>query len=126
VSLDSVASVALLVSCDMIACRACRIMSDRVAIVFRVDDEIGESGIMRHYRRCVIIGIYGSLLPVSIILAISGQKAGFGRVVETGGKGHCMARNGLARVLLIKLCLQVGMILAYASNFFSENILLTL
>ena len=41
--------VALLVSCDMIACRACRIMSDRVAIVFRVDAEIGGTGIVRHY-----------------------------------------------------------------------------
>lgn len=37
--------------CDRIVPGACRIMSDRVTIVFRVDAEIGESGIVRHYRR---------------------------------------------------------------------------
>jgi hypothetical protein len=46
VSLDSVASVALLVSCDMIACRNC---AGSLAIGIAVADEIGESGIVRHY-----------------------------------------------------------------------------
>jgi hypothetical protein len=36
-----------------------------------------------------------------------------------------MAYFGLAWFLLIKLYLQDGMILAYTSTFFSENILLT-
>ena len=44
-SVDSVASVALLVLCAV----ACRIMSDRVAIWFAVADENGGIGIVRHY-----------------------------------------------------------------------------
>jgi hypothetical protein len=58
-------------------------------------------------------------------MLISGIIPRFGRVVETGRKGHCMAYFGLAWFLLIKLCLQVGMVPAYTSTFFSENILLT-
>jgi hypothetical protein len=51
-SVDGLASVshrvALLVACE-VACRACRISGGSVAIVFRVDAEIGGIGIAGNY-----------------------------------------------------------------------------
>jgi hypothetical protein len=67
-------------------------MSDRVTIVFRVDDEIGGIGIAGQYRLGMIIGIYRTHFPVSTKMAISGVFPRFGALVETGANRHCMAR----------------------------------
>jgi len=89
--------------CDMIACRANRISSGSLAIVFRVDDENGGIGIAGHCRRYVIIGIYRTLFLVSTKMAIWGQKAGFRSLIETDANRHCMAYFGLAWFLLASL-----------------------
>lgn len=97
---DHVASVA----CWYRVPGACRISAGWLECGIVCDAEIGGTGIMRHCRRYVIIGIYGSYFSVSTKMLISGQKAGFGSLNETGRKGHCMARFLGGSVLPIVAC----------------------